>query len=214
MEKLKEIEYVVFDVDNTLLPWRETYIKAHWNALKKHFPDSSWDEAKEISDAIDEYERHAKKYHADELLSFLNDLRKDPLPDSFIVDFLTELALCAEPVSEEIKELLAYLASKYELIIYSNWFSDNQKKRLEKAEIGSYFRQIYGGDQLPLKPQLEGFQQLCKEAPSKYVMIGDSLKNDIEPALMVGMQAIYYHAPKLGAVPNQIEKLIELKEIL
>jgi FMN phosphatase YigB (HAD superfamily) len=99
-------------------------------------------------------------------------------------------------------------------MILSNWFTNTQKRRLENAGILKYFSKVSGGDERELKPSLKAFDIVDKK--EECVMIGDSLKNDIFPAIELGMQAI--HITKKDAKKDlryrQIRKLEDLKEML
>ena len=109
---------------------------------------------------------------------------------------------------------MVYLKSKYKLVVLSNWFTYTQKKRLENAGILKYFSKVSGGDERELKPSLKAFDIVDKK--QECVMIGDSIRNDIEPALKCGMQAILLTNKnvKKNLRYRQIRKLEDLKEML
>ena len=88
------------------------------------------------------------------------------------------------------------------------------KKRLENAGILKYFSIVSGGDEHELKPSLKAFDIVDNK--SECVMIGDSIKNDIMPALKLGMKAILLTKKneKKDLRYKQIRKLEDLKEML
>ena len=47
------------------------------------------------------------------------------------------------PLNNEVKNTLKYLSNKYELVVLTNWFTDCQQKRLEKAGILKYFKKVF-----------------------------------------------------------------------
>ena len=46
------------------------------------------------------------------------------------------------------------------------------------------------------------------------IMIGDSIKNDVEGALNCGMQAIHFNPNKMGSQYTSIQNFLELKQML
>ena len=98
-----------------------------------------------------------------------------------------------ESIEPEIVQLLEYLKQKYDMVILTDWFVSSQKERLRKVNILQYFKQIYGAEKTKRKPYPEAFLQAIGEnKPEECVMIGDSFKRDIEGAISVGIQAIWY----------------------
>ena len=64
--------------------------------------------------------------------------------------------------TDKIYELLEYLSNKYELIAYSNWFTEDQEYRLERYDLKKFFKKVYGWDIIPLKPSTKGPLEITK----------------------------------------------------
>ena len=112
-------------------------------------------------------------------------------------------------------EMLTSLKTKNkDLVVLTNWFSEPQITRLEKAGIKNYFTEFYGGN-LVLKPHPESYITACgKWSPSECVMIGDSLDTDIYGAMKVGMDTIYYNPKnKDNFDKNKVKSIGNMKQI-
>lgn len=208
------IKKIIFDLDNTLMDWKDEYIFALTNVIKKL--NLNYDEAKirEIDSAIVSYEEYNDIYTKERFLQFLNQKCNVDLPKCFVNMLIEEQGNCFDVFDKEKIDTLEYLNNKYELIVLSNWFTSTQKKRLENAGILKYFKIVTGGDEHKLKPSLKAFDII--KNPSECVMIGDSIKNDIIPAIDLGMQAILITNKNVrkDLRYKKINRLEELKEML
>lgn len=120
------------------------------------------------------------------------------------------------------KEVLEYLAPKYNLYILSNGFRELQSHKMRSAGIDSYFKKVILSEDLGvMKPWPEIFNFAFSATQShlrESVMIGDSWEADIKGASGVGMDQVFYnftHRAKLPFRPTYlIHDLKELMEIL
>ena len=208
------IKTIVFDLDNTLLEWKDEYIFALINVLKKLNLSYDNNKIKEIDRAINDYENHYVKCTKQNFLEFINNKCNIDLPNIFVDLLIKEQVKCFEKYSEDELNTIKYLSSKYDLICITNWFTYTQKKRLENAGIGKYFKMITGGEEHELKPSLNAFSII--KNPSECIMIGDSISKDILPAIKYGMQAILITKKnvKKDLRYKRISKIEDLKEML
>lgn len=86
-------------------------------------------------------------------------------------------------------ETLEYLSDKgYQLCIFTNGYIKPQIENMKYHGLYDYFERIYGWDGYYAKPDKRAFKRaLSGTDPSKNVMIGDSLNNDIRPAKSLGI---------------------------
>ncbi len=125
---------------------------------------------------------------------------------------------------EGAKEILEYLAGKYDLYVVSNSSFDIQYCRLTKAGIYNYFKKIFVSDKIGhQKPTKEFFDCCFKEIPNfnakETIIIGDSLTSDILGGNNAGIKTCWFNCK---SIPNtkhavfdyEIHKWEELKEIL
>ncbi|AJA67802.1 noncanonical pyrimidine nucleotidase, YjjG family [Myroides odoratimimus] len=117
-------------------------------------------------------------------------------------------------------EVLDYLQDKYKLHIITNGFNEVQGKKLDRSGISGYFQTVTNSEMAGVsKPNPEIFNYALDKAKAGVkdsVMIGDNFLADIEGALGVGMDAIYYSQSKEKVTPQiyHVQKLIELKDLL
>jgi putative hydrolase of the HAD superfamily len=206
------IKRLIFDLDNTLIMWRDSYKSAIKNTIQKYDLDIDYLLVDEVIESYEKYYNYYSKEHMLELINHKFDLKLDI---SFLEDWLIELGKMAD-IEDDIIETLEYLSSKYELVVLTNWFKDSQLKRLEKVGIDKYFKEIYGGDKY-IKPSLESYKiAMGNKNPNECIMIGDNYITDIEGAINAGLQAIMITSKDFTS--NDFYKVIhninELKEML
>ncbi len=98
------------------------------------------------------------------------------------------------PIFPGIKPLLKFLKKKSDLYIVSHNQTKNIYPHLEREEIESFFKNVYGTDQLPaLKPDPESLSPIINEyngvKRSQFLMIGD-MPSDIEAGKEAGFWTI------------------------
>lgn len=211
---MNNIKKLIFDVDNTLIYWKSEYV----NALKKTIDEYNLGvETKIIDNIIENLENKYDILSKNKLLSDINSECCLNISMDFI-DSLFEKQKKLADLNEKVIDIISYLSKKYELIIYTNYFHEVQEGRLETAGILKYFSRIYGGDDIPVKPNVEGFEKIIGDDDKfKYIMIGDSIDYDILGANRAGIKSILYDYKNIY---NDSEKYIritdlgELKEML
>lgn len=117
------------------------------------------------------------------------------------------------------REVLEYLAPKYNLYILSNGFQELQCHKMRSAEIDRYFKKIVLSDDIGvLKPWPEIFHFAMSATQSELresLMIGDSWDNDITGARGVGMHQVYYNVTGRAEFPfKPTYQITDLKELL
>lgn len=204
-----KIKRIVFDIDYTLLIpnyYRETefFEENHGEYLTQN-----------IMQILTEYEHTHKQYNKKRFIKHLNKYLSHEVDYGFIEKWFKFNAQLDNQDVKDTKETLEYLKmKKLELVVLSNWFTIPQKEKLKRVGLLSYFDKVYGGDYY-LKPYEESF--LLASSPHKLeecVMIGDNIKVDVEGAINVGMNAIYYTlGEEKEYSKNKIKNIKELKKI-
>lgn len=208
---------IVFDLDNTLIPWKEEY----WNTINETFEyfniKYSEDDILKFKEAIDNYENEYDIYRESAMKKIAEDYLGFKLPDNFIQKWEEYLSLCTPDILPiDDVETFEYLYDKYELVVLTNWFTEQQKARLEKVGIMKYFKTIIGTDTVKNKPNKESYIKACLPYNlDECVMIGDSITCDYEGALKVGMKAILYDPNNKNKIKGlKIKSMKELKKLL
>jgi putative hydrolase of the HAD superfamily len=120
------------------------------------------------------------------------------------------------------REVLDYLAPKYNLYILSNGFRELQSRKMHAAGIDGYFKKIILSEDIGvLKPYPAIFHFALSTTQSELresLMIGDSWENDIAGADGVGMHQVFYDLTCRTNLPftptYHIRSLKELKNLL
>ena len=100
------------------------------------------------------------------------------------------LHLPATPLPEVEETLERLQAWPYRLVVFTKGELQDQENKLQRSGLGRFFSHV---EITSDKTEVE-FQQLCEHLdilPSQLLMVGNSLKSDIAPALAIGAQAIY-----------------------
>lgn len=213
------IKKIVFDLDNTLINWKDEYwnfgIMKACNELKITY---SKEMEEKISKVIDNYEKIQEYYDIQIMQNLINKELGVNYSTDFIKTILKYFEKCIpEQIDTSITKTLEYLSNKYELVVLTNWFENQQTKRLKNSGILKYFKKVYGTEKIKLKPNKEAFTTAignCK--PEECIMIGDNLKTDIDGAISAGMNAIFLNNKniELDKKYKAITKLDELMQIL
>lgn len=213
------IKRVVFDIDNTLIPWKEEYNEEIKEVLKELNIQYTIEEYNKIIEAFIKYEDEYYIFDEKLMLEYINKYTNNDYPKIFLTSIFKRWEDCLiSELDPKIVDTLKYLKSKYELVILTDWFAQQQKQRLQKAGILKYFEIIYSAEKTKRKPFKEAFMQaIGTNEPQECVMIGDSIERDIKGALNAGLKAIWFNPNSQVFQSNEyliIKKLEELKEIL
>ena len=203
---------IIFDLDNTLLIWKDEYINVLIEVLNEF---GIYENYEEINDIIDTYDKNCKILDKEDLLNRINNRFNYKLDMSFMDRLLENQGKKCCIISPEIKPLLEYLNKKYELYILTNWFTNCQVARLKNTDTYKYFKEVYCGDKITVKPNKEAFLNVIKDSnPKEYTVIGDSYESDIKPALELNMNAIWLTKKEDDKKVKKIKSLEELYNIL
>lgn len=117
------------------------------------------------------------------------------------------------------REVLEYLAPKYNLYILSNGFQELQSHKMHSSGIDKYFKKIILSDDIGvLKPWPEIFHFALSATQSELrhsLMIGDSWENDIAGAAGVGMHQVFYNVSGITRLPfTPTYEITDLKELM
>ena len=98
------------------------------------------------------------------MIDYINKYTKKNYPEEFMYKITKRWSNCGiDEIEEGIKATLEYLKDKYELVILSDWYKDQQVKRLEKAKILKYSQEVYAAENTKRKPFKEAFIQAIGE---------------------------------------------------
>lgn len=202
---------IVFDLDNTLL-----FLSSDWKIYyqkfldKHHFPISP----KVFYSTIGSFE----KEHPDQLVTkdffihYLNEKLSISMTEEILQDFFEIYAEIPLLKLKEVSLVLKYLSSKYDLIVYSNWFVENQILRLKKNHLYSFFKKIHGCDTIPIKPSKRGIESIIGNGKKEdYLFIGDSIEYDLKMPNSLGIDTIFYNGKHI--VQEQYSEIFHIENL-
>lgn len=211
------IKRLIFDLDNTLIMWKDEYwdtIKDTLNEFNIDYNDILYNN---IIKAMDTYGNEYEYFSRQNMLEHINKLTNYSFDINFLNAVLKKFENCISQPDMNVTSTLEYLNKKYELVILTNWFLDVQEHRLENFGIKHFFSKIFACETFKIKPNKESFiTAMENRSPDECVMIGDNFKIDIQGALDVGIKAIYIN-PNIAKDKKEnyiiINKLNELTEL-
>ena len=207
------IKRLIFDLDNTLVLWKDEYRDAVKKTLVKFNIDI---DSKLIDNIFENYENLYDTLTKEKLLEEINTKCNLNLNMDFMEDLIKEEQELSEYNSDMI-DLFEYLSSKYEIVLLTNWFLEVQEKRLEKVGILKYFNELYGAENTKLKPTEEAFiKAIGNRKPDECIMIGDNIKIDLEEAAILNINTILVDLKNKYSNTSfeTINNIYDLKEML
>lgn len=196
-QEYSKIKNLIFDLDNTIILDIDEDVEIYKEALKelKYDPDDYY----RIYEAIDETEEALTEndifFTKEKALKHINEkINKNYKIE--VIDKLSEKV--GKYWTKNIlldEETAKYLARKYNLYVYTNFFEDAQAQRIQTIGYDKYFKRVFGADKVGAKPFKKGIENVLKlieTKPEECIMIGDSKNKEILSASKVGMQAILY----------------------
>lgn len=194
-EEYKGIKNLILDLDNTIILDTEEDSECYREALTNCGYDDDYFYA--IFEAIDEYDKILDEnnlyYNKEDMVNFINET----LGQDYSVELIDEISKCIGKYwTKNIllsKETIEYLASKYNLYIFTNYFEDAQSERIKNIGYEKYFKGIFAADKYGSKPFKKSFENVLNKIeakPEECLMIGDNKSRDILGASTVNMKAI------------------------
>ena len=187
------IKRIIFDLDNTLIMWKDEYEKSVDKALDKINYHKTEDLYLKINEASFAYETENLSYDKRTLIDYINKQLNLELPYEFADVWLKNLWNCVpKEYPKEDYKTIEYLSKKYELVLLTNWFTECQRKRLESIGICDFFTEFYGAEKYA-KPYKESFECAAgRFQMDEVAMVGDNFKIDIKGALDAGIENVVW----------------------
>lgn len=223
--------HLIFDADDTL--WENNIYFEEAFAEFVDFLDHSRMTAVEVRAVLDELEAVNAKIHGYGSLNFGRNLQQvyRHLSERHIDEAdLRQVMGFAERILERPMELLpgveetvAQLSARHELTIFTKGNPDEQRMKIDRSGLGRYFAHAEVVKKKDA-PAYRGLAQMRGFALAETWMIGNSPKSDINPALEVGMNAVYIPHPRTwilekaeireAAAPGRLMQVERIEELL
>lgn len=215
-KKLKRVRTIIWDCDNTIWMHRKDEI----NIIARHFKIS---DLKELEVQYFEMLRQYDEVFAEKKVTFeeFANLIKEHLPiikkygyepEEFLQEWLTiETSFLNEDALETIK-YLHYMG--FENIILTDLLWDKQIRLLEKYGVLPYITHVYACDGEYSKRNPKTKSRIVKNGEEEeFLMVGDSLKNDIAFANMAKIQSVWFN-PNFMKNDTQFKPTYEINSML
>lgn len=223
---MQQITDIFFDLDHTLWDFERNSALAFESVLHRN----------NIEVALPEFLKHyvpLNKWYWEQYRKDLVSqatLRYGRLKDTFdrlgyavsdeVIYRLSEEYIQELPLNNHLYEgaieLLTYLQPNYRLHIITNGFQSVQDGKLNNSGIGKFFQTVTNSETAGVKkPHPLIFEKAMERAgalPKQSIMIGDCLEADVQGALEVGMNAIFFNEFEVE-VPNGITAVTHLSQL-
>lgn len=214
-----DLDHTIYDFDkNSALTFQAIFTEMNLSGI-----DDFMTHFKPINDAY--WERFAKEEISRDFLRYgrlkdtftaikvnVSDEHIYHIADSFIENLSNY-----NHVFNDAHETLDYLKTKYTLHIITNGPEVVQEKKMINAQLDHYFKTVTNSEKAGVKKPHPGiFNFALKEAnvkPQNSLMIGDNINADVNGALNVGMQAVWFNEFKLQNTTGVVE-VQQLKQLL
>lgn len=226
----RRIKHVFFDLDHTLWDFDKNSSLAFEHIFRLNRIDINHSEFIEIYEPINlNYWKMYREERIDKpglrygrLKDSFDSLRfsiEDELIHRLSIDYIEHLT-SFNHLFEGTLDLLDYLQPKYHLHIITNGFEEAQFRKLKNSSIDHYFKTITNSEMAGVKkPNPLIFKHalsLANANVEESLMIGDNLEADIQGAMEVGYDVIYFNPSSNGELMNikTVSKLLEIKQYL
>ena len=191
-------QFLLIDADDTL--WENNiYFERAFDEFVEYL-DHSTLSAPEIRGVLDEIELANAKIHGYGSLNFGRNLRqcyqhlaeRDVREENLrtVLSFAERILDCPMQVIAGVPETLEYLASRHDLTLFTKGHPDEQKLKIDRSGLGTYFRHTA----IVKEKDVAAYRTLVEQRgidPSLAWMTGNSAKSDINPALEAGLNAVF-----------------------
>jgi len=192
------IKNIIFDLDNTIILDKLEDADFYKESLKKLGYDEN--DYLGIFEAVDLYEANLTDdnpyFNKEEMLDFINK-KMNRNYDMKLIDELNDAVgkYWTKRVMIE-EEVLKDLSKKYNLYVFTNFFTEPQEQRLVEIGYRQYFKEVLGADKFgskPFKKSIERVLDHINSKPEECIMVGDSIGKDILVANLVNMKSILFN---------------------
>jgi putative hydrolase of the HAD superfamily len=205
-------QHLIIDADDTL--WENNiYFERAFEEFCDFLAHSSLPPA-EVRAVLDEIETVNNKIHGYGTANFARnlaecyhklverDVREEDLPR--VMSFAEQIVHHPIELIPGVEDTLEYLSLRHDLTLFTKGNPEEQKLKLDRSGLAIYF----GHTAIVKEKDAASYAALIRERrldPARSWMIGNSPKSDVNPALEVGINAVF--------VPHQYTWRLEHEEV-
>ncbi len=201
---LKEFEYILFDVDDTLLDFQKSQDESIINAYKKfdiEIDNNILNKYKEINVMMwKNFEKNLITTNEIFNVRFdkLNELYNFNCSGKEIEQLFRINLNTSYHIIDGTIEFLNKVKDDYKLVIVTNGKYETQVSRLKLSGIDKYFKHIFISEEVGYKkPEIEFFKHIEKNIEgfdkTKAIIIGDSLTSDIQGGINYNIKTCFFN---------------------
>ena len=196
--KIHERQHLIIDADDTL--WENNiYFERAFDEFCDFLAHSSMSPS-EVRAVLDEIETVNNKIHGYGTANFARnlaecyhklaerDVRAEDLPQ--VMSFAEQIVHHPIELIPGVEETMEYLALRHDLTLFTKGNPEEQKLKLDRSGLAIYF----GHTAIVKEKDAASYSALIGDrglAAERTWMIGNSPKSDINPALEVGISAVF-----------------------
>jgi len=196
--KIHDRQHLIIDADDTL--WENNiYFERAFDDFCDFLAHSSMPPA-EVRAVLDEIETVNNKIHGYGTANFARNLTEcyhklaerqvlaEDLPR--VMSFTEQILHHPIELIAGVAETLEYLSMRHDLTLFTKGNAEEQKLKLDRSGLAIYF----GHTAIVKEKNARSYKALIRERgldPERAWMIGNSPKSDINPALEVGIRAVF-----------------------
>jgi putative hydrolase of the HAD superfamily len=196
--RIEERQHLIIDADDTL--WENNiYFERAFDEFCDFLAHSSM-ASSEVRLVLDEIETVNSKVHGYGTANFTRNLTEcyhklverevHPGDLPMIISFTEQILHHPIELIGGVEETLEYLSLRHDLTLFTKGNPEEQKLKLDRSGLGIYF----GHTAIVKEKDAGSYAALIRERqmdPARSWMIGNSPKSDINPALEVGINAVF-----------------------
>jgi len=226
-----DYQWLVFDVDNTLLDFTRSARIALTETLQfigedpgDHHFDAYHQINLECWADLEAGRISAEELKTRRFSSLLEHLGKEGDPGKLNSFYFEVLKNATYPVDGAIETVQALYRHGFKMAVATNGLAEVQRPRLERAGLDHFFEEIIVSEEIGYYKPNPGFfhtavERLRAKKQDRLLMIGDNLASDIEAAQKAGWDGCWFNPrreePSLPLKPDFIiARLSQLQEIL
>jgi putative hydrolase of the HAD superfamily len=201
---------LIFDADDTL--WENNVYFEQAFAEFVGFLAHSKLTAAEVRSVLDEIETVNRIVHGYGARNFGLNLRqcyerlaeREIAPEDLdcVMSFAERILEQPMVLLDGVHETLENLSARHELFLFTKGHAEEQKLKIERSGIGAYFRRTA----IVKEKDPDAYRLLVRDSGltlERAWMIGNSPRSDVNPALEIGMGAVYIPHPRTWSLEHE-----------
>ena len=198
---MSRFEVIAFDADDTLWDNERLYLKVQnsFKNLLAHYHSPEWIEQRLYQTEMRNLQHfgYGIKAFALSMIETAIELTEGRITGSeiqTIIDAAKAMLTAEVELLENVSETLGHLAAQYTLMVITKGDLLDQEQKISRSGLAKHFRYV----EIVSDKRQASYELLLQRYqidPTRFLMVGNSLRSDILPVLALGAHAIYIPYP-------------------